>query len=145
MRWRTDNQAMAALACIILLALMLALTLTAFSGSSRGSVQEFSPSTGGICAPSDSTDCPTLVATTKGSTSQDQVNTFLRQLFNLDTNGQPPSITPGIGLRECSSDGHGPFTISCTFWSGTSNDDLDEVQTEFIASGLFASQQLKNQ
>jgi hypothetical protein len=133
---------MAAATCIVLLVLIVVVALAMSNGTSSAFVQRFPPSPGHICPAPSASSCPTLTAKTKSSVSQAQVNNFLQGLLNLDTNGQAPSIAPGVGLQRCSSDGTGPFTISCTFWSGTSVLNLDAVQTEFVASGLFTTMQV---
>jgi hypothetical protein len=143
MRGRLNSPATAGVTCLVLLILIVVVALAMSNGSPTAFVQTLPRSSGLPCpTPTSASSCQTLTATTKSTVSQNQVNNFLRQLFHFNTNGQPPSVAPGVGLQRCSSDGTGPFTITCAFWSGTPVLDLDAVQTEFVASGLFATMQL---
>jgi len=142
---RRNSQLIAGTLSAVLLALMVVVLLD----SSRATVSTVvftPPAVGHVCEQaSGAASCPTLTATSKGSVSHDQVNNFLQQLFNLDQSGQAPSVAPGaLNLQRCSSRGTGPFRVTCTFFLKTSTADLDLVQTQFIASGLFASLQVQH-
>jgi hypothetical protein len=142
MRSRYNSPVIAGVTCLVLLVLIAVVALAMSTGTTASFVQPFPRSPDLVCSAPSSSSCPTLTAKTKSPVTQDQVNNFLRQLFNVDTNGQAPSIAPGVGLQRCSNDGTGPFTVTCTFWSGTPVLNVDAIQTEFVASGLFTTLQV---
>ncbi len=80
------------------------------------------------------TQCPTIVAVAKPTSSAHDISKFLSELWSVNFEGAPSG---SYQLQRC--DDPGPYRVECVLFSTGSNQDLDALRAKFLLSRLFLS------
>jgi hypothetical protein len=82
------------------------------------------------------TECPTIVAVAKSTSSERQISKFISELWTVNFDGGPSGA---YQLQRCENPGPAPYRVECVLFSTGSIQDLAALRGEFLSSRLFVS------
>jgi hypothetical protein len=82
------------------------------------------------------TQCPTIVAVAKPTSSAHDISKFLSELWSVNFEGGPSGA---YQLQRCANPGPSPYRVECVLFSTGSAQDLDALRAQFLSSRLFVS------
>jgi hypothetical protein len=103
-------------------------------GVAQATTSNFRGGTAKICRVT--SECPTIVAVAKPTSSHHEISRFLTQLWAVNFDGGRAGT---YQLQRCEDPGSAPYRVECVLFTTGTPQDLDALREVFVSSRLFAS------